>query len=130
MRIGHRIRQRREEMGFSQTQLEIAGDLPEGYISKLEEGSAVPAMEELESVASTLRVPLYYLFWADKGPAPTPHLTPRPSLEELACEPQMQVSREPLVFRFWHAPRFVVAAAKIGILTGLIIDLLVFILRN
>jgi transcriptional regulator with XRE-family HTH domain len=130
MRIGHRIRKLREEMCFSQTQLEIAGDLPEGYISKLEEGSAVPAMEELDSVASALGVPLYYFFWTDKGPAPTPHLTPRPSLEELACEPQMEVSRAPLVLRVWHAARFVVAAAKIGILTRLIIDLFVSILRN
>ncbi len=57
------------------------------YISRVEHGHTVPSVETLERFAAALGVPLYQLFYEGENPPPTPHLTHRPSLEELANEP-------------------------------------------
>ena len=57
------------------------------YISRVEHGHTVPSVETLERFAAVLDVPLYQLFYEGENPPPTPHLTYRPSLEELAKEP-------------------------------------------
>jgi len=57
------------------------------YISRVERGHTVPSIETLERLAAALGVPLYQLFYEGEDPPPTPHLTYRPTLEELANEP-------------------------------------------
>ena len=73
--------------GFSQGDLERASGLVRSYISRVERGHTVPSIETLERFAAALGVPLYQLFYEGEEPPPTPHLTYRPTLEELANEP-------------------------------------------
>jgi len=86
MLIGERIRQLREAKNLSQGDMERASGLLRCYISRVEHGHTVPALETLEKIASALDVPLYHLFYQGEDPPPTPRLTPRKSLEELAQE--------------------------------------------
>ncbi len=87
MLIGQRIRQIREEKGLSQGDVEKACGLLRCYISRVEHGHTVPSLETLERFATALGVPLYKLFYTGDEPPPTPHLTPRRTLDELAEEP-------------------------------------------
>src|SRR5215469_3357041 len=56
------------------------------YISGVERGHTVPSIETLERFAAALGVPMYQLFYEGENPPSTPHLTYRPTLEELANE--------------------------------------------
>ena len=86
MLIGERIRQLRAEKGLSQADVEKASGLLRCYISRVEHGHTVPSLQTLEKFATALDVPVYRLFYEGEEPPPTPHLTPRPALEELAEE--------------------------------------------
>ena len=87
MSIGERLRTLRQQRGLSQGDLERASGLLRGYISRVEHGHTVPSIETLEKFAAALGVPLYQLFYEGGDPPPMPHLTYRPTLEELANEP-------------------------------------------
>ena len=87
MSIGGRLRNLRQQRGLSQGDLEKASGLLRCYISRVEHGHTVPSIETLERFAAALGVPLYQLFYEGESPPPTPHLTYRPTLEELANEP-------------------------------------------
>ena len=87
MSIGGRLRDLRQQRGLSQGDLEKASGLLRCYISRVEHGHTVPSIETLERFAAALGVPLYQLFYEGESPPPTPHLTYRPTLEELANEP-------------------------------------------
>ncbi len=86
MLIGERLRQLREEKNYSQGDVEKASGLLRCYISRVEHGHTVPSLETLERFAAALDVPLYRLFYTGEDTPPTPNLTPRRSLEELAQE--------------------------------------------
>ena len=86
MVIGKRLRNLREQKGLSQGDVEHASGLLRCYISRVEHGRTVPSLDTLERFAAALDVPLYKFFQADNDLTATPHLTPRPSLEELAEE--------------------------------------------
>ena len=86
MAIGARIRQLREQKGLSQGDIERATGLLRCYTSRVENGHTVPALETLERFATALGMPLYQLFYPGDEPPPTPQLSPRKSLEELAEE--------------------------------------------
>lgn len=62
MWIGERIRSLRESKGLSQGDIEQRTGLLRSYISRVENGFTVPALETLEKVARALEVPLYQLF--------------------------------------------------------------------
>jgi len=87
MVIGTRLRTLREEKGLSQGDMEKATGLLRCYISRIENGHTIPSLETLERFAAALDVPLYKLFYAGNGEAPTPHLVERKSLDELAAQP-------------------------------------------
>jgi len=87
MLIGERLRQLREEKNFSQGDVEKASGLLRCYISRVEHGHTVPSLETLERFAAALDVPLYRLFYPGEDAPPTPNLTTRKSLEELADDP-------------------------------------------
>ncbi len=62
MIIGDRLREMREEKKLSQGDIEKRTGLPRCYISSVENGHTVPAIETLEKMARALEVPLYQLF--------------------------------------------------------------------
>ena len=87
MQIGERLRQLREQKGLSQGDIEQASGLLRCYISRVEHGHTVPSLETLERFAAALDLPLYRLFYTGEDTPPTPNLTPRKTLEELAEDP-------------------------------------------
>jgi transcriptional regulator with XRE-family HTH domain len=63
MVIGERLRLLREGKNLSQGDIEKRTGLLRCYISRLENGHTVPAIETLEKLAHALEVPLYRLFY-------------------------------------------------------------------
>jgi len=76
MIIGDRLRELREEKKLSQGDIEKRTGLLRCYISRVENGHTVPAIETLEKMARALEVPLYQLFYDGEKP---PLLTNRPN---------------------------------------------------
>lgn len=70
MDIGERLRQLREDRGFSQSDMEKRTGLLRAYISRVENGHTVPSLETLERLANALEVPLYQLSYEGGGPGP------------------------------------------------------------
>jgi transcriptional regulator with XRE-family HTH domain len=63
MIIGERIRLLRETKKLSQGDIEKRTGLLRCYISRVENGHTVPAIETLEKLARAMEVPLYQLFY-------------------------------------------------------------------
>jgi transcriptional regulator with XRE-family HTH domain len=71
MIIGDRLRVLREQKQFSQGEIEKRTGLLRCYISRVENGHTVPAVETLEKFARALEVPLYQIFYdGDEPPQP------------------------------------------------------------
>jgi transcriptional regulator with XRE-family HTH domain len=66
--IGDRLRAIREEKKLSQAVIEERTGLLRCYISRVENGHTVPAIETLEKLARGLEVPLYQLFYENEEP--------------------------------------------------------------
>lgn len=62
MIIGDRLRAMREEKHFSQGDIEKKTGLLRCYISRVENGHTVPAIETLEKMARALEVPMHGLY--------------------------------------------------------------------
>ena len=62
MIIGERLRALREEKKLSQGDVEKRTGLLRCYISRVDNGHTVPAVETLENFARALVVPMYQLF--------------------------------------------------------------------
>ena len=77
MIIGDRLRAIREEKKLSQGDIEKRTGLLRCYISRVENGHTVPAIETLEKMARALEIPLYQLFYDDEKPPPLPSLPNR-----------------------------------------------------
>ncbi len=84
MIIGDRLRALREEKHFSQGDIEKRTGLLRCYISRVENGHTVPAIETLEKMARALEVPLYQLFYEGEEPPPVPNLLRRKSSDQTA----------------------------------------------
>ena len=84
MIIGDRLRDMREEKKLSQGDIEKRTGLLRCYISRVENGHTVPAIETLEKMARALEVPLYQLFYEGEEPPKLPNLLKRSSAEENA----------------------------------------------
>jgi len=84
MIIGDRLRAMREEKKLSQGHIEKRTGLFRCYISRVENGHTVPAIETLEKMARALEVPLYQLFYEGEEPPKLPNLLKRSSVEENA----------------------------------------------
>jgi transcriptional regulator with XRE-family HTH domain len=83
MIIGDRLRVLREEKKFSQGDIEKRTGLLRCYISRVENGHTVPAIETLEKLARALEVPLYQLFYDGEEPPVLPNLPKRKSADEI-----------------------------------------------
>lgn len=68
MDIGERLRAMREEKHMSQGDIEKRTGLLRVYISRVENGHTVPAIETLEKFARALEVPMYELFYEGENP--------------------------------------------------------------
>ncbi len=62
MIIGNRLKELRESKELSQGDIEKRTGLLRCYISRVENGHTVPAIETLEKMARALEVPMYRLF--------------------------------------------------------------------
>jgi transcriptional regulator with XRE-family HTH domain len=69
MIVGERLKAVRESKNMSQGDIEERTGLLRCYISRVENGHTVPAVETLEKFARALEVPMYQLFYdSDKPP--------------------------------------------------------------
>jgi transcriptional regulator with XRE-family HTH domain len=84
MIIGDRLRVLREQKKFSQGEIEKRTGLLRCYISRVENGHTVPAVETLEKFARALEVPLYQLFYDGEEPPELPNLPKRKSADDIA----------------------------------------------
>jgi len=77
MIIGERLRQFREQKNLSQGDIERKTGLLRCYVSRVENGHTVPAIETLEKLARAMDVPLYQLFYDGEKPPELPALPKR-----------------------------------------------------
>ena len=84
MIIGERLRVLRETKKMSQGDIEKRTGLLRCYISRVENGHTVPAIETLEKLARAMEVPMYQLFYDGEEPPELPHLPKRKTADEIA----------------------------------------------
>ena len=84
MIIGERLRTLREVKKLSQGDIEKRTGLLRCYISRVENGHTVPAIETLEKMARALEVPLYQLFYDGEEPPELPNLPKRKTADDIA----------------------------------------------
>jgi len=82
MIIGDRLRVLREDKKLSQGDVEKRTGLLRCYISRVENGHTVPAVETLEKLARAFEVPLYQLFYEGDEPPKLPNLLKQKSSNE------------------------------------------------
>jgi transcriptional regulator with XRE-family HTH domain len=83
MIIGDRLRALREQKNFSQGEIEKRTGLLRCYISRVENGHTVPAIETLEKLARALEVPMYQLFYDGEEPPKLPNLPKGKSADDI-----------------------------------------------
>jgi transcriptional regulator with XRE-family HTH domain len=73
MVIGEKLKALREQKHLSQGDIEKRTGLLRCYISRIENGHTVPAIETLEKLTRAMGVPLYQIFYdGEKPPAQNP----------------------------------------------------------
>ena len=73
MEIGERLKAFREQKDLSQGDVEKRTGLLRCYISRVENGHTVPAIETIEKLARAMEVPMYAFFYEAEPPAsPSP----------------------------------------------------------
>lgn len=83
MVIGDRLRELRENKKLSQGDIEKRTGLLRCYISRVENGHTVPAIETLEKLARALEIPLYQLFYDGEEPPKLPNLLKRKTADDI-----------------------------------------------
>jgi transcriptional regulator with XRE-family HTH domain len=83
MVISDRLRELRESKNLSQGDIERRTGLLRCYISRVENGHTVPAVETLEKLARALEVPLYQLFYDGEKPPQIPNLLKRKTSDDI-----------------------------------------------
>ena len=83
MVISDRLRDLRESKNLSQGDIEKRTGLLRCYISRVENGHTVPAIETLEKLARALEVPLYQLFYDGEKPPQLPALLKRKTSDDI-----------------------------------------------
>jgi transcriptional regulator with XRE-family HTH domain len=84
MIIGDRLREMREAKKLSQGDVEKHTGLLRCYISRVENGHTVPAIETLERLTRALECRLYQLFYDGEKPPQLPNLLQRKSSDDVA----------------------------------------------
>src|ERR1700704_6897790 len=86
MLIGNRLKELRESKQLSQGDVEKRTGLLRCYISRVENGHTVPAVETLEKMARALEVPMYRLFYDGEVPTGLSKMPKRKSSDEDAWD--------------------------------------------
>jgi transcriptional regulator with XRE-family HTH domain len=81
--IGDRLRALREEKKFSQGDIEKKTGRLRCYVSRVENGHTVPAVETLEKFARALEVPMDQLFYDGEEPPKLPNIIKRKSADDI-----------------------------------------------
>ena len=84
MVIGDRLRELREGKNLSQGDIEKRTGLLRCYISRVENGHTVPAIETLEKLARAFEIPLYQVFYDGEEPPKLPNLLKRKTSDDIA----------------------------------------------
>ncbi len=84
MLICDRLRSIREEKNLSQGDIEKRSGLLRCYVSRVENGHTVPAVETIEKFARALEVPIYQLFYDGDKPPELPNLPKRTTAADIA----------------------------------------------
>jgi transcriptional regulator with XRE-family HTH domain len=84
MLIGDRLRELREARKLSQGDIEKRTGLLRCYLSRVENGHTVPALETLQKLARALEIPLYQLFYDGEEPPKLPNLLKRKTSDDIA----------------------------------------------
>jgi transcriptional regulator with XRE-family HTH domain len=84
MIIGDRLHALREQKNFSQDEIEKRTGLLRCYVSRVENGHTVPAVETLEKFSRALEVPMYQLFYDGEEPSTLPNLPKRKTADDIA----------------------------------------------
>ena len=84
MVIADRLRALREEKKLSQGDIEKRTGLLRCYISRVENGHTVPAIETLEKMARAMEIPMYQLFYDGEKRPELPNLPKRKSSGDIA----------------------------------------------
>src|SRR5277367_5528259 len=84
MVISVRLKAIRESKKLSQGDIEKRTGLLRCYVSRVENGHTVPAIETLEKLARALECPLYQLFYDGEEPPQLPNLLKRKSSDDIA----------------------------------------------
>ena len=84
MIIGDRLRDIREQKMLSQGDIEKRTGLLRCYISRVENGHTVRAIETLEKLARAMEIPMYQLFYDGEEPPKLPNLPKRKSSDDIA----------------------------------------------
>lgn len=82
MNIGDRLRTLREEKKFTQGEVEKRTGVLRTYVSRVENGHAVPSVEMLEKFARALEVPMYQLFYDGEQPPKLPNFRKRKAADK------------------------------------------------
>ena len=82
MHIAEKLRQFRASKNLSQGDIENRTGLLRCYISRVENGHTVPAIETLEKLARALEVPMYQLFYEGEEPPNLQELPKRKSSDD------------------------------------------------
>jgi transcriptional regulator with XRE-family HTH domain len=72
MVVGEKLRDLRTQKNLSQGDIEKRTGLLRCYISRVENGHTIPAVETLEKFARALEVPIYQLFYEGEEPPKLP----------------------------------------------------------
>jgi transcriptional regulator with XRE-family HTH domain len=81
--IGDRLRAIREDKKLSQGDIEKRTGLLRCYVSRVENGHTVPAVETIEKFARALGVPVYQLFYDGERPPQLPNLPKRKAAADI-----------------------------------------------
>jgi len=97
--IADRLRAIREKKQLSQGDIEKRTGLLRCYISRVENGHTVPAIETLEKMARALEIPMYQLFYDGEEPPALPSLPRRRNSDDIAWGSSGREARLLALFR-------------------------------
>jgi transcriptional regulator with XRE-family HTH domain len=82
--IGDRLRALREGKNLTQGDIEERTGLRRSYVSRVEHGHTIPAVETLERFARALEVPMYQLLYEGEEPPSLSNLPRRKTANDIA----------------------------------------------
>jgi len=99
MVVGDRLRQLREQKNMSQGDIEERTGLLRCYVSRVENGHTVPAIDTLEKFARALEIPMYQLLYEGEGVPKIPQPMKRKVAREVLWRSSGKDAGKPTKFR-------------------------------